>query len=352
MKTRMEHIAGDTPGTSFELAIHQFAGNDKDAPSAYLQAALHADEHPGVAALHYLLPKLRQAASSGMIKGSITIVPNANPIGAAQHLMSQHMGRFSLGSRVNFNRGFPVPDEAGNTHLDQPNDPVSAELRLKSRLLELAVAHDIVLDLHCDDESLQYLYVPDPLWPALADLAACLDARAVIRWSSMPDRAFEEAVFARMLQDAKGSDALSRRVVSTVELRGQLDVDPILAQSDAMGLYAFLIARGVISDEGACPELPKDFPAVPISHVEMVRAPTGGTLLYHVKPGDRVEKGDLLAEILSRPGADEGVVAMRAPQAGLVLTRRMRRLIRMGDDILKLVGDKPSANAKDGTLEA
>ena len=40
-----------------------------------------------------------------------------------------------------------------------------------------------------------------------------------------------------------------------------------------------------------------------------------------------------------------------APQAGFVLTRASRRSARAGEDLIKLVGDAPSATAKQGALE-
>ena len=42
---------------------------------------------------------------------------------------------------------------------------------------------------------------------------------------------------------------------------------------------------------------------------------------------------------------------MFAPQAGIILTRRSRRIIRAGEDLLKLVGDSKSSDARSGTLE-
>ena len=351
MKTETETLAGETPGIAYELIVHRLEGSDASAPRAYIQAALHADERPGPAALHYLIPELVRAEAEGRLKGSLTLVPQANPIGAAQHMYSQHMGRFSTGNRQNFNRGFPVPDETGMRRLDQPASAVFADRRLKSRLLELADNHPIVLDLHCDDEGVQYLYVPDRLWPGMADLAACLDAEAAVLWHAGSDAAFEEAAFAQMRARA-GEGDLAGLCCTTVELRGQLDVGPDLAQKDARGLYRFLVMRGVITDDGVrAAELGADFVAEPIAHVEMVRAPRGGTILYHVVPGDRVEAARLLAEVVDRPGEPGGAVSVHAPQAGFVLTRRARRFIRMGDDLVKLVAKAPSPSARAGALE-
>ncbi|MDZ7601738.1 MAG: succinylglutamate desuccinylase/aspartoacylase family protein [Hoeflea sp.] len=351
MKTETETLAGETPGIAYELVVHRLEGSDASAPRVYIQAALHADERPGPAALHYLIPELVRAEAEGRLLGSLTLVPQANPIGAAQHLFSQHMGRFSTGNRINFNRDFPIPDETGLRRLDAPSAAIFADRRLKSRLLALADDHPIVLDLHCDDEGVQYLYIPDRLWPEMEDLAACLDAEAVVLWNAGSDCAFEEAAFAQMVAKAKDGD-LKGHCCTTVELRGQLDVDPATARKDADGLYRFLVMRGVITDESATPaQLRPDFVVEPIAHVEMIKAPVGGTILYHVVPGDRVAAGQLVAEVVARPGEPGGAAQVHAPQSGYVLTRRARRFIRMGDDLLKLVADEPSPSARIGALE-
>jgi predicted deacylase len=49
--------------------------------------------------------------------------------------------------------------------------------------------------------------------------------------------------------------------------------------------------------------------------------------------------GQLIAEIVVNPGQPEGWVPVHAPQGGIVLTRRARRFIRMGDNLFKIIGD-------------
>lgn len=351
MKTEIEFIPGETPGIAYELIVHRLTGSDNSAPRVYIQAALHADERPGVAALHYLIPMLEKAEAEGRLLGSLTLVPHANPIGAAQHLYGEHMGRFSTGTRVNFNRDFPVPDENGVRTLDGASSPVFAERRLKSRLLELADHCPIVLDLHCDDEGVQYIYAPEQLWPEMSDLAACLDAEAALLWNAGSDRAFEEAAFEQMKARAPKGD-LSGHCVTTVELRGQNDVDATLGKKDAEGLYRFLLGRGVVASDGnLAPDLRQDFVGKPIRHVDMVLAPVGGTILFHVAPGERVEAGQALAEIIVNPGRDGGTVTVHAPQAGFVLTRRIRRFIRIGDNLLKIIGETAAVASRKGALE-
>jgi len=83
----------------------------------------------------------------------------------------------------------------------------------------------------------------------------------------------------------------------------------------------------------------------------MMPAPRAGAVLYDVKPGDRVARGDRLATIVHAPGEADGRAEVFAPQDGIILTRRSRRIIRAGEDLLKLVGDRKSADARSGTLE-
>lgn len=351
MQKTVETIRGDTIGANYDMDILRFSGRDAGAPRAYLQAALHANELPGVAALHYLIPQIAKAETEGRLLGDVTIVPKANPIGGAQYLFHEHAGRFSLGSRVNFNRDFPLADGDRRIARLPADAPVAAEKRLKSRLLELADGHDIVLDLHCDDEALSYLYIPAPLWPHMSDLAESLGAEGIIIWDETSDGAFEEAALLQIADIGDRAFDWSGKAVSTVEFRGRADVSPEIAAGDAVGLYRFLVARGVIRDDTLKPLKGWKGTAEPIDHVELMHAPAAGTLLYHVGPGDRVRAGDRLVTIVTAPGEEGGSIDVVAPQDGLILTRRVHRVTTLGDDLLKLVGSKRSTSAKPGALD-
>ncbi|RWO05517.1 MAG: peptidase M14 [Mesorhizobium sp.] len=350
MQKSIERIAGDSEGHSYEFPVFRFEGTDKAAPSAYLQAALHAGELPGVVAIDALMPMLEKAEAEGRIKGSITVVPQANPIGRAQYHFGEHQGRFHLGTRTNFNRGFPLL-AAPDVELLPDTTLGTADQRLKTRLLQLSIGHDIVLDLHCDDEGLAYLYVHARLWPAMADCAAAMGVDAVILWDEDTDGTFEGASITPYLNLPAEVARFDRRVATTVEYRGILDVDGALAGADAEGLYRLLVARGVVQDQAL--STPGSFTGLvaPLENIDMMPAPRAGAVLYKVKPGDRVAEGALLATIVHAPGEAGGRTQLFAPQAGIILTRRSRRIIRAGEDLLKLVGDRKSADARSGTLE-
>ena len=128
----------------------------------------------------------------------------------------------------------------------------TVDQRLKQRLLALSMGHDIVLDLHCDDEGVAYLYVHAALWPAMADCAAAMGVEAVILWDGTSGASFDEASIHPYLQmpaDAgPAADAASspRSNIAACSMS-----TAHLAQADAEGLYRLLVARGVIEDAGA-----------------------------------------------------------------------------------------------------
>ena len=350
MDKTIETIAGDTEGVAYEFPVYRFKGSSAGADSAYLQAALHAGELPGVVAIDALMPKLRKAEAEGRIRGDITVVPSANPVGRAQYHFGELQGRFHMGTRTNFNREFPLLDTPDAASL-KPMRKALADRRLKERLVTLSMGHDIVLDLHCDDEGVDYLYVPGALWPAMADVASAMGVKAVILWDGASGASFDEASIHPWLKQPADKAKLARRVVTTVEYRGIHDVERAFADADGEGLYRVLVARGVIEDTTLAAPAPYAGLVSPLENTELIAAPRGGAVLFDVKPGDRVTKGQRLASIVHSPGEEDSRIEILAPQAGYVFTRRSHRSVRAGDDLIKLAGDGPSAVAKSGALE-
>ncbi|HVK89953.1 MAG TPA: succinylglutamate desuccinylase/aspartoacylase family protein [Mycoplana sp.] len=344
-------IGGDTPGIEWRVPVLRFKGSDPKAPSVHIQAALHANELPGTALIHFLCERLRKADADGDILGDITIVPQANPIGAAQSHFGELQGRFDLASRTNFNRDFPLVALDERDALLEDHDGQTAVNRLKRTLLHMALGAELVLDLHCDDESVQYAYIDEAFWPEAADLASALKMEAVFL-SDGESTAFEEAVgYAFKRQGGERLSQVPGRLAVTVELRGRRDVYPQLAKEDADGVWRFLAARGAVRDESV--DLPRFAgPALPLDNIEMVRALEPGMVLFHKDVGDSVEAGDLLATIVTRPGLADSTIEVRAERAGLIATRSSDRSVRRGGDLMKIAcGERIRTDRKPGTLE-
>ena len=72
----------------------------------YIQAALHADEVPGMLVAQFLRTELQALDDAGKIRGEVILVPAANPIGLAQAIHGAPFGRFDLSTGTNFNRAY------------------------------------------------------------------------------------------------------------------------------------------------------------------------------------------------------------------------------------------------------
>lgn len=345
MKKTEITFAGDTPGITFRLPVLSFEGKDPAAPKTYMQAALHAEELPGVAALHFLVPMLEAAEKRGDILGDIVIVPKANPVGAAQYVNGANEGRFDLASRSNFNRDYPLISGDERETLLDGIDSMLATDQLKHHLLHMASGADLMLDLHCDDESQLYAYLHEAYWPAATDLAESMGLEAVLL-SDGKSSAFEDAVTHAWEHGPLGSRKhwADGRLSLTMEFRGLADVDPVLARMDAEGLYAFLQRRGVLAGDPIRNE-PFEGPVAGLDYVQMVDSPASGMVLFEREFGEVVEKGDHLATVVTAPGDASGDVKVTAPTDGTIVTRISKRFVRKTDNLMKIASTELS-NAK------
>jgi len=310
---------------------------DGTGPRAHLQAGVHADEIAGMLVLHRLLPVLQQAQAEGRLRGTVTLVPQANPLGIGQFRQGRVLGRFHDASGQNFNRHFDSSVQLKRT----PGNFA----HWQQTLAALAADAQLVLDLHTDDEALPYLYVHRQFWPHAQDLAAAMQAEVAILWEGDSDGAFEGVPISQWGQAGLGAERLS----ATLELRGQGDVSEALAQQDAAGLYRFLCARGVVSDGVALPAWQGI--AVDISHMEAVFAPAAGVLVFDRGLGDWLEQGEIFARIVACPGDPASEYELRAVQAGRLLTRYRDRLIPQGAVVAKFTGSTASASWSGGVLD-
>ena len=346
-------------GTTRTLRVHRF-GQPGARPKAYIQAALHADELPGVLVAHQLIALLTDAEAKGELVGEVVVVPAANPIGFSQEFLGIHHGRFALSDGFNFNRGFADVSrglqESVASSSARPGRDVSAVLRshfrdalqqhpassesavLKLQLLKLAIDADVVLDLHCDGEAVMHLYTLPSLATRIAPLARLLGAAVCLTATESGEGPFDEAC-SRPWQVAQAAnpDALIATpcFAATVELRGERDVSPVLATQDARAIFEFLKIECVV--DGATPSLPHhDYRVLPLAATEPVIAPASGVLLFDCELGAHVMQGDLIAHLLD-PVTGEST-PVKAGTSGLLFARAASRWASAGKRIGKIAG--------------
>ena len=369
-------LPSPSPGTERTLRVHRY-GAPGARPKAYFQAALHADETPGLLAVHHLLRGLEQAQAQGRILGEVVVVPVANPIGLSQYFNGRLLGRFDFDSTGNFNRAFPDLTAAALKRLQGrlDADPAmnAARIRealqtalvkqtavretdaLKRELLRLALDADLVFDLHCDGEALLHLYASRWQRDDAIELGADLGAMAILLEEEPGGNPFDEACAGpwwklRAALAAEGPVPLAC-FATTVELRGQADVNDEYAAADAAALLRFLQRRGVITGEpGPLPE-PRCEPT-PLDGVDVLTAPAAGLLVYRKQLGDRVAAGEVVAELVDPLGDPRGEARtpMRSAASGLLLARMTERLVRPGQKFSKVAGGQPLSHRQAGKL--
>lgn len=368
MRTRHHLLAGGTPGTQRQLTSLHFGPNDAGR-KVYLQASLHADELPGMLVAHHLRAKFAALEAAGRLRAEVVLVPVANPIGLAQALLRQNAGRFDLHSGENFNRHFP-------SMVDRVREPLAIQLgddlqtnaqrvrsalreaastlpeptelaSLRKTLMSLACDAEVVLDLHCDCESLAHLYTATPLWPAVEPLARLLGAEASLLALESGDHPFDEACsmpWWHLQTHFAGRHPLPLGCVSvTVELRGLHEVSHPQAQADADAITGFLMHHGAI--DGEPPTLPPlRRGATALDATEVLIAPCAGLVVWLRELGDALKAGDAVVDVIE---PITGVVStLRSRQDGVFLARDHQRFTTAGRSLAKIVGEATVRSGK------
>ena len=350
-------------GSGQRLTSFHF-GTPGAGKKAYLQAALHADEVPGMLVAQCLRTELLALEAAGSIRGEIVLVPAANPIGLAQAIHGAPFGRFDLATGTNFNRacrhvapdlyaalaGLLGADAAANVALIRAHakqavaawHPATDAEGLKKVLLGLAIDADIVLDLHCDNEAVMHVYTGTPLAAVAAPLAAYLDAHALLLAFEAGDEPFDEAC-SRLWWDLAAHFGPAFPIPpaclsATVELRGEMDVSYALARRDARALINFLAHAGVLDVQPDSMPAPR-CAATPLEGVEPIVAPHAGVLVFRANLGQQVRAGDAIADLIDPVSG--ATTTLACAHDGVFFARTAHRHLLRGMAVGKIAGALP-----------
>jgi predicted deacylase len=285
----------------------------------------------------------------------------------ANHVYGYHLGRYDLDGDGNFNRWYPdfskkIARGLGNALGDDEDDnrraihaaaraaieawPAEGEANtLRKALMALSVDADIVLDLHCHGEAIQYLYFPEDYWPSHADLPAELGCKTILLYPTDEGATFDVAptLYWHRLAERFPDRPIPRPpFTTTIELRGQQDVSDVLAEQDAGALWRFLQRHGALAgDPGSAPALLCR--PTPVDGVDHATAPHAGVLSYHVKIGDAVKKDDVIADVVDPAEVDfqKARTAVRTRTDGIVFGRNLSMLVRPGQSFASIAGPEP-----------
>lgn len=357
MRVESVPLSGPSPGTTRTLTRHHW-GREGARPKIYLQGGLHADEMPGPLTLYHLMHLLDQAEAEGHITGHVIVVPLANPVGLSEWLLHKPVGRRDLEGANNFNRGYPDLAVLAGDALDgklgpDPQTNVAtvraafakalADLKsetevdeLRIRLMQASHDADIVLDLHCDHRAVMHFYASTAR-PDITDLLGrCTGSTLALIEDSSGGNAFDEAHTApwRAMRDRYGDAVPQPCFSTTLEYRGQLDVDDATAAQDAEGLMAFLAAVGALTGGPAPAHGPAE--ELPLAGAIEFMSPMGGIVSWVTQPGDRVTEGQVLGHVTD--AASRQRVAITAPTTGLLFRQELWTSCLKGQGLCHVAG--------------
>ena len=349
------------PGTHREITVLRY-GEEDARPKMYLQTALHADEIPGMLVLHHLRRLLDEALKEGRVRGNITVVPVANPIGMSQRIQGNVSGRLDLNNGKNYNRNYPdlVPRLiellTGNLTADSEQNKILIRQALvtavdelpdlnegdayRKILLALCADSDYCFDLHCDNEAVLYMYSSGTHPEAADQLSAWLGC-ALHMTDASSKQCFDGVIslaWLRLSEHFKDYPVPMGCMGSTIELRGKSDVDDETASRDAHNLMQFIVDQGMV--DGVLQDAPDSLcEAVPIEAQVYLHSPGSGLIIHKKMYGDKVRKGEVVSVLLNPVASPESArTEIRATINGIIMSRSDQRLVGPGQIIMAITG--------------
>ena len=334
------HVGEMASGAALTVPVYRIKGSDQ-GPNVYIQANMHGAEVQGNAVIFQLLELLKNIE----LKGSITLVPYANPVGCNHKNGEYTLGRFDPITGVNWNRMYhfdeSIIEPFAQAHLTQSNveiaqafqalmvEQVSQKLnhtvygittgqRIAYQLQLLAHQADLVLDLHTGPISSKHLYCPDYARAS----AEYFDIPHVLFIPNGFDGALDEATFcpwwylqsklAELGRDFPITKTESNQGINaiikesfTVELGSQEQIDLDVAHEDALGILSYLQYQGVINTEQYQPKAMTRYSCL-LEDYKALYSPMGGMVDYLAEFGKPLPAGEPLARILRMDNYGDG----------------------------------------------
>lgn len=265
-------------------------------PNIWLSAAIHGDELNGIQIIRRVLRELDAKA----VRGALIAVPIVNPLGFINHT------RY-LPDRRDLNRSFPGSARG------------STASRLAHLFMEQVVDQCAVgIDLHTATN--HRINVPQ--------IRANLDDEMTLKLARAFGAPF--SIDAKLRDGSLRQAAVEREKTMLLYEAGQahrFDVDAI--ETGVTGIMRTLRAMGMIDAR-----LPRVNRTRLVRRTRWVRARRGGIGEIDVKLGDRVEKGDVLAQISDAFGMRPTQV--KATESGWVIAKTLQPLVNSGDSLVHI----------------
>ena len=266
----------------------------KDGPTFWITANIHGDEVAGIVALHRLLAYEDLCSK---MRGAIVAMPTLNPSGLRTHK------RHPYWDDRDPNRTFPGRKKP----TEEPREPSLFE-RLSARLLEAAHSSaDLYVDLHCASiHSVGFsirdrvLYKDETERSSVELLSSRLDEMVEAFGFPAVVEFRPQTYVARELHKSTTGAALQelRIPAFTVELGPHTVVDNAIVEACIVGLRNLMRWAGMLDGEREpMPPMPRPPDNKARRREDGPYPNVTGLLDFHVKPGEYLKNGGVVATI-------------------------------------------------------
>lgn len=306
-----------------------------DGPCFWLTAGVHGSEQAGPLVLYELLTRDLVAG----LQGTVVAIPALNPAGLRTRTRDPYH------AKVDPNRVWP---EAKTDRADHPDfdPPTSLELAYQRLYREMTDTADFLIDYH-------------NAW--IGSLSFALRDRILYRADDPEDQARAQALSDRLDDMLKayghtivreypaetyikedlhrttsGSVLQKGRILAfTAELGTGLAPDPDIIKAACAGTRNVFRWAGMLDDRvEAIEDVRVIRPGYPVRRMRTPRVPEACVVRHLVQAGDRVGKGDIVAELRDVWGRPTGNGVIRSGYEGIVLGRSHGVFFYPGEPIL------------------
>lgn len=352
------------------LSIKTYTLKGGPGPHVHVQASVHGAEIQGNA----VILKLMEALKGQKIKGSLTLVPLANPYATLNKHGTYTYGRYNPVTGHNWNRNYINILEVSDFDLEAfckkrieaPWEQIKAEYKsvlsklfkehlqklresdelqdnnkVNILLQELSLEADGILDLHTGPTATRYLYCAD----YEKELAKNMLFKYVLLIPNSFAGAMDEASFIPWTKLMEAFKALGRLIIPdvesfTMEFGSEETFHMDEGGRDVESILNYLKLKGMIEGE------PKEAPEVhycDLENYKTIYAPRGGMVDYHFAPGDFFKEGDALATFYSMKDIDPKKpiescsTELRAKSDGIVINRCPSSNVHQGMELFQIM---------------
>jgi len=304
MRLNKEYISlfTDISGNNIGLLSYSL-GNG--SPKAYIQGGIHGGE-----TTYWIFTRLARILKNARVNGSITLVPISNPVSWDQKFYSYTVGKFSLTDGKDFNRNFPGSLTG------------SLNERIASKINEIALRSDMVIDLHTANKCVPYSIITD---------------KKQLKWVKSANFKYT------MLHYFK--DKNNSPLTSSATLNGKISIALECGSHDIYdskhinrcvdGILRILKKTGVIEYKSLYTNQKQYYSDT----LNKYLAPESGFVKYIVKPGETCTKDQILCTIYSSKSLTK-ITKICSREDGVVLLASKTHIVSEGDYLFEIIPSK------------